>query len=153
MWLLSFLPDWIFYAILFIGIASFFSTYLIRFIPIPAIYMYKTPIQLVSMFLIALGVYMSGAIANNDAWEKKVAEMQVKVAELEVKAAQENVKIVEKVVNNTKIVKERGEEVVKYVEKEVVKYDTKFIAGGECEIPKEFIISLNKAATPPDAKK
>jgi hypothetical protein len=57
------------------------------------------------------------------------------------------------VVNNTKIVKERGEEVIKYVDKEVVKYDTKFIAGGECEIPKQFIISLNKAATPPDAKK
>jgi hypothetical protein len=108
---------------------------------------------MVSIILIALGTYMAGAISNNEQWEARVKELQIKVAEAQAKAAEENVKIVEKVVNNTKIVKERGEEVIKYVDKEVIKYDTKFIAGGECEIPKEFIISLNKAATPPDAKK
>ena len=139
MWLLSFLPDWIFYATLFIGVAGFFATYLIRFIPIPAIYMYKTPIQLVSMFLIALGVYMSGAIANNEAWEKKVAEMQVKVAELEVKAAQENVKIVEKVVTKREYYKLKGEDIVKYVDREIIKYDE------SCKIPKEFVDAHNKA--------
>ena len=52
MWLLNWLPDWIFYAVGLVGLIGLFSTYLLRFIPIPAIYMYKTPIQLVSIVLI-----------------------------------------------------------------------------------------------------
>ena len=49
----------------------------------------------------------------------------------------------------TQIIKTRGEDIVKYVDREVVKYDTKFAPGGECEIPKEFIKALNDAAEPP----
>ena len=58
MWILQWLPFWIFYAILFVGIIGFATTYLLRFIPIPAVYMYKTPIQLVSILFIVIGVYM-----------------------------------------------------------------------------------------------
>ena len=91
---------------------------------------------------------MAGAIANEAAWNARVAELQIKVAEAEAKSAQVNTEIVEKVINRTQVVKEKGDEVIKYVEKEVVKYDTKFLPGGQCEIPKEFIIALNKAAKP-----
>ena len=91
---------------------------------------------------------MAGAIANEAAWSARVAELQIKVAEAEAKSAQVNTEIVEKVINRTQVVKEKGDEVIKYVEKEVVKYDTKFLPGGQCEIPKEFIIALNKAAKP-----
>ena len=47
------------------------------------------------------------------------------------------------------IVKIKGEEVIKYVDRELVKYDTKFAAGGQCEIPKEFIKAHNDAAEAP----
>jgi hypothetical protein len=140
MWLLSFLPDWIFYAILFIGVAGFFATYLIRFIPIPAIYMYKTPIQLVSLALITIGVYMSGAISNDEAWRKKVSELEKKVAEVQVESAKENTKIVEKIVVKKEYYKVKGDDIVKYVDREIVKYDE------SCKIPKEFVETHNKAA-------
>ena len=58
-------------------------------------------------------------------------------------------KIVEKVVTKTQIVKTRGQDIIKYVDKEIVKYDTKFAPGGVCEIPKEFIEAHNRAAEVP----
>lgn len=150
MWILQWLPDWIFYAILCIGLIGFLVTYLLKFIPIPGLFMYKTPIQIVSLLLIVIGVYMSGAISNEQAWQARVKELEVKLAAAEAKGAEENVKIVEKVVTKQKIIKEKGEEVVKYIDREVVKLDTKFLPGGQCEIPKEFIRALNEAAKPPE---
>jgi len=140
MWILQWLPNWIFYGILIIGLIGFLVTYLLKFIPIPALYMYRTPIQLVSVVFIVFGVYMAGSIANNEAWEAKVKEVQAKLAEAEAQGAKETIKIVEKVVVQEKIVREKGQDVVKFVDREVVKYDNK------CEIPPVFVEALNKAA-------
>lgn len=140
MWILQFLPFWIFYTILFVGVIVFASTYLIKFIPIPAIYLYKTPLQIISMFLIVIGVYMSGSIANENSWLLKVKDLEIKVAQAEAKSQEVNVKIVEKFITKTQIVREKGAEIVRYVDKEIVKYDSK------CEVPKEAISVINKAA-------
>jgi hypothetical protein len=149
MWILKWLPFWFFYAILAIGLVGLAVTYLLRFIPLPAIYIYKTPIQIGSIILIVLGTYMSGAISNEEAWLAKVKELEAKIQAAEVESVKENVKIETKVVTKTQIVKERGQDIIKYVDKEIVKYDTKFLPGGECEIPKEFIQMHNKAAEAP----
>jgi len=92
---------------------------------------------------------MSGAIYDNDVWETRVKEMEAKVAVAETQSKEENIKIVERVVNKIQIVRTRGEDIVKYVDREVVKYDTKFAPGGICEIPKEFIKAHNDAAEAP----
>ena len=139
MWILKWLPFWIFYLMFFAGLVGFLATYLIRFIPIPAIYIYKTPIQIFSVILITIGVYMSGAISNEEAWLAKVNELQVKIAESEVKSAQENIKIVEKIVYKDKIVKEKADVIIKYIDNELVKYDN------QCKIPQEFITVINNA--------
>ena len=149
MWILKWLPFWIFYAILGIGLIGLAVTYLLKYIPVPAIYIYKTPIQLASVALIVLGTYMSGAISNEEAWLARVKELEVKVQAAQVESEKENVKIETKIVTRTQVIKERGEEIIKYVDKEIVKYDTKFLPGGECEIPKEFIVLHNKAAEAP----
>jgi len=140
MWILKWLPFWIFYALLGIGVLGLAATYLMRFLPIPGLYLYKTPIQLGSVALIVLGTFMSGAIHNEEAWLAKVRELEVKVKESEAKSAEENVKIVEKVVTKTNVIREKGKDVVQYIDREVVKYDSK------CEIPKEAVIAVNKAA-------
>lgn len=139
MWLLNWLPDWIFYAIGFIGLIGLFSTYLLQFIPIPAISMYKAPIQLVSIVLIAFATYMSGGIANEAKWNAKVTEVETKVAAAEVESAKQNVKIIEKVVKKTEYITKRGNDVIQYVDREIVKYDSL------CVIPKEFIKAHNDA--------
>jgi len=147
MWILQWLPNWIFYGIFFAGLLGLLATYVMKFIPL--VYVYRTPIQAVSVLLIAIGTYMSGAISNEESWQARVKEMEAKVEAAAVESAQENVKIVEKIVKKTEYIKTRGQDVVKYIDKEIVKYDTKFLPGGQCEIPKEFIEAHNKAAEAP----
>ena len=139
MWLLNWLPNWIFYAVGLVGLIGLFSTYLLRFIPIPAIYMYKTPIQLVSIVLIGFATYMSGGIANEAKWNARVKEVEAKVAAAEVESAKQNVKIVEKVVKKTEYITRKGNDVIQYVDREIVKYDS------SCVIPKEFVKAHNDA--------
>ena len=144
MWILEWLPNWIFYAIFFAGILGVIATYVLGFIPFLSAY--KIPIQVISIIAIVVGTYMAGAISNEESWLAKVKDVEAKVAEVQVQSAKENIKIVEKVVKKLEIVRIQGAEVIKYVDREVVKYDTKFAPGGICEIPKEFFIAHNDAA-------
>ena len=138
MWLLDFLPEWIFYVPFFL---SLFGLILSIFAP-----MHKTLIQVVCAVVLLFSVYMFGGISENKKWKERVAELEAKVVVAENKSAIETVKVVEKVVYQKQFIKQKGEEVIKYIDKEVVKYDTKFLPGELCEMPKEFIESLNKAA-------
>ena len=147
MWILQWLPNWIFYGIFFAGLLGLLATYIMKFIPL--VYVYRTPIQAVSVLLIVLGTYMSGAISNEESWQARVKEMEAKVAEAEAKSQKVNVEVIEKVVKKTEYIKTRGQDIVKFIDKEIVKYDTKFLPGGQCEIPKEFIEAHNKAAEAP----
>ena len=147
MWILNWLPNWIFYAIFFAGLLGLLATYVMKFIPF--VYVYRTPIQAISILAIVIGTYMSGAISNEESWQAKVKEMELKVAAAEVKSVKENIKIVEKVVTKTEYITRRGQDIIQYVDKEVVKYDTKFAPSGVCELPKEFIKAINNAAETP----
>lgn len=140
MWILQFLPDWIFYLIIAIGLVGFLVTYLLKFIPLPAIYMYKTPIQLVSLLLIAFGVYMAGAISNEQAWKDKVAKLEKEYADSQVKSEKVNTEIVTKYVTKREIIREKGEEQIRYIDREIVKYNE------VCKLPKEIITLHNEAA-------
>ena len=66
--------------------------------------------------------------------------MELKVAAAEAQSAKENIKVVEKVVNKVQIVRQRGDDIIKYVDREITKYDN------QCVIPKEFVEAHNKAA-------
>jgi len=147
MWILQWLPNWIFYLMFFAGLLGLVATFVMKFIPF--VYVYRTPIQAASIVLIAIGTYMAGAISNEEAWIARVKEMEAKVAAAEAQSAKENVKIVEKVVKKLEVVRVKGEEVIKYVDREIVRYDVKFAPGGQCEIPKEFLKAVNDAAEPP----
>jgi hypothetical protein len=147
MWILQWLPDWIFYAIFFVGLLGLLATYVMKFIPL--VNVYRTPIQAISILAIAIGTYMSGAISNEEAWQAKVKEMEAKVAAAEVKSAKENIKVVEKLVTKTEYITRRGQDIIQYVDKEVAKYDDRFRPGGQCELPKEFIKTINNASEAP----
>jgi len=147
MWILSWLPNWIFYGIFFAGLLGLLATYVMKFIPF--VYVYRTPIQAISILAIAIGTYMSGAISNEESWQAKVKEMEAKVAAAEIESQKENVKVVEKVVKKTEYITRRGQDIIQYVDREVVKYDTKFAPSGVCELPNEFIKAINNAAEAP----
>jgi uncharacterized membrane protein len=147
MWILQWLPNWIFYGIFFAGLLGLLATYVMKFIPF--VYVYRTPIQAISILAIAIGTYMSGAISNEESWQAKVKEMEAKVAAAEIQSQKENVRVVEKVVKKTEYITRRGQDIIQYIDREIVKYDDKFKSGGQCELPKEFIKAINKAAEAP----
>ena len=141
MWILKFLPDWIFYGIFLVGVIGFAVTYLFKYIPVPFIYMYRKPIQIGSVLAIIFGTFMSGAIYDNEAWEARVREMDAKVAKAEQQSKEENEKINDKVEKVKEKIVQKQVVVKQYIDREVVKYDN------SCVIPKEFIDVHNKAAT------
>lgn len=137
MWILQFLPNWIFYVLCFGGIAAFLVTKFVKILPNAQL------IQAASVAVVLFSIYMIGAISNNDAWLARIKDLETKVAQAEAKSAATNTDIVEKTVTKTQIVKQRGQDIVKYVDREVVKYDT------TCVIPKEFVLVHNRAAEAP----
>ena len=116
---------------------------------IPVINQYRTPAQVLGIALLVAGVYWRGGYAIEMEWRERVAEVEARVAAAEAKSAEENVKIVTKVVTKIQVVRTRGEDIVKYVDREIIKYDTKFAPGEQCEIPQEFIRAHNSAAEAP----
>ena len=137
MWILQFLPNWIFYLLLLTGVVAFLVTHFVKVLPNAQL------IKLASVATVIVSIYMIGAISNNDSWLAKIKDLEVKVAEAEAKSATTNTDIVEKIVTKTQVVKQRGQDIVRYVDREVVKYDT------TCVIPKEFVVIHNKAAEAP----
>ena len=133
MWYLQFVPHWIFYGILGIGI---FGIIFSRFVP----FYYKTAAQAVSYLAFAFGLFMTGAVKGSESLLADMKALQEKVTVVEEQSVKETVKIETKYINKTQVIRERGEDVLKYVDREVVKYDS------TCIIPKEFIEAHNKAA-------
>ena len=99
--------------------------------------------------MLCLGMYLVGGIANEAVWKQRVLEVEQKLAVAAAASQTENVKIIERVVKKTEYITRRGQDVVQYVDREIVKYDTKFAPGGTCEIPQEFITAHNRAAEAP----
>jgi hypothetical protein len=151
MWILHFLPDavilWICNIVLLAGIVLTAAAFFIKRIPV--INQYRIPAQVLGIALLVAGVYWRGGYAVEQEWRERVAEVEAKVAAAEAKSAEENVKIVTKVLTKTQIIRTRGETITKYIDREIVQYDTKFAPGGQCEIPREFIKALNDAAEAP----
>jgi hypothetical protein len=144
-WILEWLPHWIFYFAIIIGIAGVVVSLFLQFTPI--VYLYKTPIQIFSIILIAIVTYMSGAISNEELWQARVKELEIKVAQAETNAAKENVKIVEKIVYKNKIIKEKGTEIIQYIDREVVNNQEVVKFTENCVIPKEIINVHNNSIT------
>lgn len=137
MWILQFLPNWLFFALFFISLAAFLIVKFVRVLPQAQL------IQAASIAIAFFSVFMIGAISNNDAWLARVKELETKVAQAEAQSAQANADIAEKTVVKTQIIKQRGQDIVRYVDREVVKFDA------NCVIPKEFVTVHNRAAEAP----
>jgi energy-coupling factor transporter transmembrane protein EcfT len=151
MWILHFLPNalilWICNIVLLAGILLTATAFFIKRIPI--INQYRVPAQILGIALLVVGVYWRGGYAIEQEWRERVAEVEARVAAAEAASREENTKIVTKVVTKTQIIRTRGETITKYIDREIVQYDTKFAPGGQCEIPREFIKAHNDAAEAP----
>ena len=150
MFILHFLPDsvilWFCNILLVAGIVLTGVAFFIK--TLPFINQYRIPAQVLGIALLVLGVYFRGGYAVEQTWRDRVAEVEAKLKVVEQQSAKENTRIETRIVKKTEYITRRGQDIVQYVDREVVKYDTKFAPGGVCEIPQEFITAHNRAAEP-----
>lgn len=151
MWIFDFTPDYLWHLIFAAGFFGTLIGFVFSFIPL--IKQYLVPVRIVSLLLLLFGIFMEGSLWNNNIWEAKIKELELKVAQAEAKAAKENTKIQEKIVTKTKIVKEKGDEIIKYVDREVIKKEEIIKYIENCPVPKEVVDAHNSAATLNDATK
>lgn len=145
MWIFEWLPDAVTHIIFLTGALGVFAGFVLTFIPF--VKQYKLAIQISSLFIFALGVYLEGGLADNKEWTAKVKELEGKLAVAEERSKTENVKIEEKIVAKTQIVKQKGRDIVQYIDREVVKNNDVIKYVEHCPVPKELINLHNQAAT------
>ena len=138
MWMLYLLPSWYTHAVPVLGLAIILISMFLKVIPF--ISNYYIPLRIVGLVILFFGIFFEGVMYSGKDLQDKIKELEAKVAAAEAKSAEVNTKIVEKIVTKQKVVKERGEDIIKYVDKEIVKYNN------ICVIPSEFITIHNKAA-------
>lgn len=143
-WILSFIPDWFWTLVLIFGILGTLAAWILKFIPFVSTY--RLPIQVASIIALVVGVYFQGVIANEAKWQSKIAELQQKVAEAEIKSKETNIVVQEKIVTKTKVIKEKGKDIVNYIDREVVKKEEIIKYIEQCPVPKEIIDLHNRAA-------
>jgi hypothetical protein len=127
-----------------LGILGTIAGFVLGFIPF--IKAYKLAIQIIGILLLVFGVYLEGGLADYKEWELRVKEMEAKVAQAEAKSANTNVEIQEKVVEKTKVIREKGREIIKYIDKEIVKKEEVIKYVENCPVPKDIIDLHNQAA-------
>ena len=138
MWYLSLLPNAFFHAIVIAGVLAILGSMFLKMIPL--VDKYYIPMRIIGFVVFTFGIYFEGGLANEEQWVAKVKEMEAKVAAAEAEGKKETIKIQQKVVVQQKVIREKGEDIVRYIDREIVKYDN------SCIIPKEIIDTHNKAA-------
>jgi hypothetical protein len=156
-WILSLLPSWFWPTLLIIGVGAIIAAWLLGVIPF--VKTYKLPLQVGGVIAVVMSVWFLGAASNEEKWRNEIAEMQKKVDEANAQAAVTTRNIETKVEVQTKVIREKGKDIVKYVDRLVDREVIKEIQGPErvrreeiikyienCPVPKE-IIDLHNAAT------
>ncbi len=168
MWLLHLLPDSLIlfftYCLIGAGVLGLVASWFITFIPFLNIY--RKWIQIASILLLIAGIYWYGGYSNEMLWRERVAEMEAKVAAAEAKSKETNKEIETKIVERTRVIREKGKTQIEYINRlvegktvEIVKdmsaeeraaFEAKqkelLDAIKNCPVPRIIIEEQNKAA-------
>lgn len=160
-WIVSLIPDYIlsliYWAIIAAGITGVIAGWLGKWIPFYG--RYVKILKPIGIILLVLGVWLRGGYDVEMAWRAKVAEMEEKVKKAEEQSRQVNTEIKTEVVEKTKVIKEKGNTIVKEIDRWRDREVIKEVQGPErvrveevikyvenCPVPQEFINIHNDAA-------
>jgi hypothetical protein len=148
MWILHLLPDafinWIVNIILIAGAVTTVAGFFVRFIPF--VNTYRTPVQIAGIVLLTTGVYFEGGYSTEMAWRERVREAEAKVAQAEKLSAETNTQIITKFVTKTKVIRDQGQDIINYIDREVVRNQEVIKFVENCPIPSVIISTHNAAA-------
>ena len=154
MWMLSFIPDsfllYVIHAVLVTGIVGtllsfFFLNRILRWFPQLA--PFHLLAQIVSIALLAGGLYFSGGYHTEMEWRDRVAQLEAQIKEMEDKSAELNKKLADEKKKKQKVRTEYYN-TVKTEIKEVEK-----VINAECRVDPKATELINKAAKNPKGKK
>lgn len=143
MWIIEFLPEAAIHIIFSIGVIGIIVGLIAGFIS--SIKQYKLIIQIVSVLMLSLGLFLEGGLADTKEWQLKILELQVRVKESETASAQENARTQDKTIAKTESVREKTREVIKYVNRDIVKREEVVKYVERCALPQDVVDAHNRA--------
>jgi hypothetical protein len=117
MWLLNFLPTGFLEFIINAVLVGSVSGIVLGFFgsKLPFVGTHATIIKYVSIALFCVGLYWKGGFSVEKEWRERVEAMEIKVKQAEAQAKEANEKINNRVVERTKVVKEKGQIQIEYI--------------------------------------
>ena len=157
-WMLGLLPDWFWTLVLIVGVLALLAAWVLKFVPF--IGTYRLPIQVGGILALLVGVYFQGVISNEAKWQAEIARLEEAVKNGESQAKDLNVKLSTEIEEKKKVQQQKGQQIIKYIDKCQTKEILKEVQGPEkvrveevikyienCPIPTEFLDTVNEAAT------
>lgn len=144
-WIVQWLPDSLLYfltnAVLVMGLALTLISSFVRFVPF--INIYRLPLQMAGVVLLALGLYFRGGYDTEMTWRRRVEELEEKVRVAENRAPVITKEIVTKYKDKIVVVKQGVEVVKKEIE---VKRE---VINEGCKLNPTAVEMYNKGITGP----
>jgi len=128
MWLLEYIPNWIYYAILT------FST-------IAVTTSYSQSWRNYNFLAAVFCIFCLSWFASEESWKVKVAELQQQAAVIAEKSSQANVEIQTKVITQIKKVKE-----IEYVNRDIIQKEIVKELDSSCVLPESAVLLHNSAS-------
>lgn len=160
MWLLHLLPDgilaFIVNAVLITGVVlTFLSFFVLNKILrlIPGLASYHTLLQVVSVVILSAGLYFKGGYSTEMMWREEAAKLQAELDIAKNKAAEVVTQVEQKVVFRDRVIKEQGQNIIQFVDREVVKKEEIVRYIENCPVPTDIINLHNQATQINDAAK
>lgn len=149
MWILHFLPDaaivWACNILLLVGIALTVTGFFVH--KLPLLHQYQLPFRVIGIALLILGVYFRGGLAVESEWRQRVAELEAQLKVAQEESVKVNTVIQDRVVTKTRIIREKADALIEYVDREVFKDREVVREINICPVPQKAIDIHNQAAT------
>lgn len=130
MFYLNFIPEWVFHLLLLIGFGGIIVSAVMR----------NVLLLPVAFLIFSSALFVEGVVFGQADMRRQVAEMEAKVQLLTAESQKVNVQLVEKYKTKVIKIKEKSNEIIKYVDKYVTQYDN------DCRVPNAFIVLHDSAA-------
>ena len=143
MWLLSLIPDSILYGFVWMLIVCGAVAYLVTMFSVlmPQSKVLTPLVRVLAVAMMVGGVYLYGGYGVNAYWLDQVKKQKEEIARIEKESHQVTEKIVIQYKEKIKVVKEKGDVIIKKVPEYITKE-----SDNNCTIPKSFVVLHDSAA-------
>jgi hypothetical protein len=138
MWIVNFVPDFVFHILLIAGLLGLVASFVLD--SIPFVSTNAKAIQLASAVVLAIALFFEGAISDNASWQARVKELELKVARAETQSAEANSELRNKLAQKNKEIALAQQEFKGRIQQNAVQMDA------VCTVPRSAVDILNDAA-------